>query len=149
MGYDILVPQCFFLDTKKISKETKYFFDKFPQLKINSEIFAANPKNLGSVQFIEVHNQNHKDLNKIVFANMFCNKGFKNKRKIDYILLAKCMYQIRGYLEVTKNTKDRNKINIWTNKFGSGFLGGNWNFIEQLMTDAWFPNNITVYSNEN
>lgn len=143
MGFDIMVIQPFFMSALNIGSSTKKIFQNFPSLEPNLEMFVSDKRNYGSVQFIEVNNRKNKDLNKIIFANMICNKPTSLKRKIDYILLAKCFFQISAYV---KNQKQNANIDIWTNRFTSKYLGGNWSFVEQMMSDAWIKNNILVFN---
>jgi hypothetical protein len=145
-GYDILVPQCFSLNIKHINKLTRSIYMYFPELSTNLEMFLANHKNYGQTQFIECYNRKNKNLNRIIFANMICVKNTKSKRKIDYILLAKCMSQIAIYLKNRISNKENDFTYIYGSKFGTGFLGGNWLFIEQLIQDSWDGFTTTIYN---
>lgn len=143
--YDILVPQCFSLNIKYINRLTQNLCTYFPELFTNLELFLTDKKNYGHTQFIECHNRKNKNLNRIIFANMICVKNTKSKRKIDYILLARCMSQIKTYLKNQTNNEN-DPIHIFGAKFGTGFLGGNWSFIEQLIQDSWDGFTTTIYN---
>lgn len=145
LGFDVMFIQPFFMNTSSVSSFAKQIFINFPSLEPNLEMFVSDKRNYGSVQFIEVNNRKNKDLNKIVFANMICNKPTSLKRKIDYILLAKCFLQIAAYIK-NQNQKQNSDIHIWTNRFTSKYLGGSWSFVEQMMADAWIKNNILVFN---
>lgn len=136
-GSDILVPQCFGNNIAHVSRLTQQLYRNFPELQANTEIFISNAKNFGRTQFIEIHNKNNKNFNKIIFANMLCNKITSHKRKIDYISLARCMSEISIYLKNRQKQTENDKTQIIGAKFGTGFLGGNWTFIEQLINDSW------------
>lgn len=144
-GYDLLVPQCFSANIKQLNKLTQNLCLHFPELLTNLELFLVDKKNYGHTQFIECNNRKNKNLNRIIFANMVCVKNTKLKRKIDYILLARCMSQVSGYINNQKN-KENDPINILGSKFGTGFLGGNWSFIEQLIQDSWDGFTTTIYN---
>ena len=148
MGFNILIPQCFSLDINKTSKISKSFFRMYPSLEANLEMFLSDSRNFGKTQFVTIDNKNNKNLNKIVFANMVCNKT-TGYRKLDYIMLAKCLYQIRGTIDANWNNPEKDKTVIYCTKFATSSIGGNWSFVEQLMQDAWPKNNIIVYRNLN
>jgi len=144
-GYDLLIPQCFDSNIKHLNKLTQNICIYFPELLTNLELFLVDKKNYGYTQFIECHNRKNKNLNRIIFANMVCIKNLKSKRKIDYILLARCMSQISTYIKNQTNTEN-DPIHICGAKFGTGFLGGNWSFIEQLIQDSWDGFTTTIYN---
>jgi hypothetical protein len=144
-GYDLLIPQCFSSNIKHLNKLTQNLCTYFPELSTNLELFLIDKKNYGYTQFIECQNRKNKNLNRIIFANMVCVRSTKSKRKIDYILLARCMSQVATYLKNQKNNEN-DQIHIFGAKFGTGFLGGNWSFIEQLMQDSWDGFSATIYN---
>jgi len=145
-GFDILLPQCISHNINIVSKLTQQIYSIFPELKTNTEIFVSNPKNYGHTQFVSLSNRHNKNLNKIVFANMICTKQRYHQRKIDYILLAKCMSDVSSFIKNQSTQKENDKIYIMASKFGTGFLGGNWSFIEQLIHDSWDGFTTTIYN---
>lgn len=145
-GFDVLLPQCIPHDTNMVSKLTQQLYSKFPEIKANTEIFASNPKNYGHTQFVTLSNAYNKNLNQIIFANMICTKQKYSQRKIDYILLAKCMSDIAMFVKKQCIQSDNDRIHIMAAKFGTGFLGGNWSFIEQMIHDSWYNITTTIYN---
>jgi len=148
-GYDILVPQCFSNNISQTNKLTQSLYKVFPDLLPNTELYISNVKNFGHTQFITVHNRHNKNLNKIIFANMLCIKQTKEKRKIDYILLARCLSEVSLFIKQSTTNKENDNIQIMSSRFGTGFLGGNWSFIEQLITDSWDSFTTTIYHYDN
>jgi hypothetical protein len=148
-GYDLLVPQCFGINTKTVNKLTQVLYNNFPGLSVNTELFISNNKNYGHTQFIEINNTYNKNLNKIIFANMVCIKNTKNKRKIDYISLARCLSDVSVFIKQKLSNAENDKIQIISSRFGTGFLGGNWSFIEQLVNDSWDSFTTTIYHYDN
>lgn len=144
-GFDLLFPQCISENHNAISKLTKEIYTLFPTLQVNTEFFVSNPKNYAHTQFLTISNKYNKNLNKIIFANMLCVKKTYNKRKINYVALARCMNEVSSYIKNESNNKDSDKIHIISSKFGTGFLGGNWSFIEQLINDSWENFTTTIY----
>lgn len=146
-GYDLVVPQCFFLKSKSYSLLTKNILKNFPTLTTNLEMFICDSKNYGHTQFVSLDNKHNKNLNKIIFANMLCAKYKSSKRKIDYISLAKCMSNISSFISHRLSNTENDGIQIISSKFGTGFFGGNWSFIEQLVNDSWgcYTTNIYTY----
>lgn len=105
-------------------------------------------KNLGHVQFI-VAKENKKNNNKIIFANMIAQNGTisrNNPRSLNYLALCKSMVSVSSYI---KNNIDPNEqqAQIHCPKFGSGLAGGNWNFIQDLISDIWSDLDIFIYDN--
>ena len=142
---NFLIPECYSLDSRDDSKFAHTIFELLPQLKINLDMYClSGAKNYGTVQFVEIPNVNGKNFGKIIFANMICKKHSKNYRSLDYIALSKTMESVCSYLN--KNRKNElDDINIITTKFGCGKSGGEWNFIEKLIEDAWANYNVQVY----
>lgn len=145
-GYDLLVPQCLGLNIRHMDKLTKNLCKYFPELLTNLELFVTDKKNYGHTQFIECANTKNKNLNRIIFANMICIKNTKARRKIDYVLLARCMSQIGIYLKNKSKNNENDPVHIFGSKFGTGFWGGNWLFIEQLIQDSWDGFTTTIYN---
>jgi hypothetical protein len=105
-------------------------------------------KNLGHTQFI-VARENKKNNNKIIFANMISQNGTmsrNNPRPLNYLALCKSMVSVVSY---TKTNIDSNEqqVQIHCPKFGSGLAGGNWAFIQDLISDIWSGLNVFVYDN--
>lgn len=145
-GFDILIPQCISPNIGTVSKLTQQLYCIFPELKINTEIFVSNNKNYGHTQFIQTPNKHNKNLNRLIFANMVCVKSNNAKRKINYVLLARCMSEISQYIKGEIKNQDNDRIYIMGSKFGTGFFGGNWFFIEQLINDSWDGFTTTIYN---
>lgn len=145
-GYDIIVPRCLGFNSY-VDRYSQNIYDVFPSLQTNIELYIADPRNYGNTQFIVFDNLKNKNLNKIVFANMFCIKKTKSKRKVDYILLAKSLFNIGKYINHYLANSESSRINIWTNKIGCGYFGGNWKFIEEMINDAWGQYDTIVYNN--
>lgn len=145
-GYDIIVPQCFSLNINQSGKLCQKLYGFFPNLYQNLEIFVSDKKHYAHTQFVECNNINNKNLNKLIFANMICVKNTKAKRKLDYISLAKCMSEISLYIKNRVVNTENDQIQIVGSKFGTGFLGGNWTFIEQLICDSWENLTTTIYN---
>lgn len=148
-GHDLLVPQCFSINIKSINQLTQALYKNFPGLSVNTELFISNHKNYGHTQFIEINNIHNKNLNKIIFANMVCIKNTKDKRKIDYISLARCLSEVSIFIKQKLLNTENDKIQIISSRFGTGFLGGNWSFIEQLINDSWDSFTTTIYHYDN
>ena len=144
---NILIPECYGLDSRDDSKFSQKLFELFPQLKANLDMYRTNTKNYGSVQFIDIPNVNGKNFGKIIFANMICKMKSKT-RSLYYIALAKTMVSVSNYLTSIKKDELEN-IDIIATKFGSGRSGGDWHFIEKLIEDAWFNHNIQIYYGKN
>lgn len=146
-GHDIIVPQCFMFKSQTYSLLSKNIFKHFPVLQNNLEMFTHEYKNYGNTQFVVIENKHNKNLNKIIFANMLCAKYRTSNRKINYIALAKSMSQIASFISSTVSNTENDDIQISSSKFGTGFLGGHWPFIAQLINDSWpqYTTNIYTY----
>jgi O-acetyl-ADP-ribose deacetylase (regulator of RNase III) len=124
---------------------------KYPEVKANYHLLGNSflRNNLGYVQFIEVYN-NQKYGHKLIVANMIAQNGIKrnnNPRPLNYIALAKAMLGVSLYIKGMQ-AKNRDYASKWTihcPKFGSGLAGGNWNFISEMITDAWKDYSVFVY----
>jgi hypothetical protein len=125
--------------------------DKYPETKVNYHLLGVSflKNNLGYTQFIEVfNNQNYG--HKLIIANMIAQNGLKkhnNNRPLNYIALSKCMLSVSLYVKAMqiKNKEYTGKWTIHCPKFGSGLAGGNWNFISDLIVDAWKDTSVFVY----
>lgn len=144
-GCDVLFPQCVSENQSAITRLNKEIYALFPSLQIDTEFFVSNPKNYAHTQFLTIPNTHNKNLNKIIFANMFCVKKNHTKRKISYVALARCMNDVYTYIKKESSREDSDKIQIMSAKFGTGFIGGNWSFIEQLINDSWDSFTTTIY----
>lgn len=91
------------------------------------------PYELGNTQFVRVTET-------ICIANMVAQKGIHNK-PIRYRHLANCMHQVGDFCckfrKHLDNIGDNRSITIRAPKFGAGLAEGNWQFIEQLITEIW------------
>jgi hypothetical protein len=114
----------------------------FPIAKENYHLLGKQNV-LGYVQFVEVAKNKNYD-HKIVIANMIAQNGTiskNNQRPLNYYSLVRCMASVNNYC--SQNFNNENKIQIHCPKFGCGLAGGNWNFIQDLITDIW--KNIPVF----
>jgi hypothetical protein len=129
--------------------------NRYPEVKANYHLLGQSflRNNLGHVQFIEVmHNKKYG--HKLVFANMIAQNGVRNKsnfRPLNYIALAKSMHSVAIYIKgMAASNKDyASKWTIHCPKFGSGLAGGNWNFISDMIADAWRDTPVYVYQHQN
>lgn len=72
----------------------------------------------------------------LIVLDMYAQDGIgTDRRRLNYIALAKCM-------EYITNTYPSRKI--FAPQFGSGLAGGDWDFIEQLIHDAWVSHGFDV-----
>lgn len=119
--------------------------NKYPEVKENFHMLGNQAK-LGHVQYIKVLEE-PKHKHRLVFANMIAqNKtiGPKNIKPLSYEHLVQCMIDVRNHANaISKNTES--KVEIHCPKFGSGLAGGNWNFIEELISEIWSQFSVTVY----
>lgn len=70
------------------------------------------------------------------FVNMFA-QTLGGDRPLYYNFLSECMTDVMD--EVCEKEGEIHSV-----KFGSGLAGGNWSFIEELITDIWLANKIPV-----
>ena len=129
----VIIPNAIGLNNSGHSKFSNILYQKFPSIKDNIEL--SNKQQLGNSQYIVV--QSNKQKNQIICANMFCkqNRG-KYNRVLDYGALASCMLQVRSRAKNLSNNTDK-KIQIHSPKFGTGFAGGDWRTISNLINDIW------------
>jgi hypothetical protein len=125
--------------------------DKYPETKENYHLLGNSflRNNLGYVQFIEVA-KNQKYGHKLIIANMIAQNGVKktnNPRPLNYVALGKCMLSVSVYARALKASGKENhsSCEIHAPKFGSGLAGGNWNFISDMIDDAWKDFNVFIY----
>lgn len=120
----------------------------YPIVKENFHLLG-NKAMLGQTQFISVY-KDKKFGHELIFANMIAQNGTvssKNKRPLNYLALVKCMNTISTY--VSKMDKTESRVQIHAPKFGSGLAGGNWLFIQELITDIWRDCPVFVYTYNN
>jgi hypothetical protein len=88
---------------------------------------------LGEMQTVCIDN--------ICVVNMVAQQGLGGPRPLKYPALGKCMLGVRDFI------KSQFVGAIHAPMFGSGLAGGNWNFIEQMILDAWVNFGIptTIY----
>jgi len=129
----VIIPNAIGLNGTGNSKFSNILYSKFPAIKGNIEL--SNKQQLGSSQYIVAASNQQK--NQIICANMFCKhtKG-KYNRVIDYGALASCMLQVRTRAKTISSNTDK-KIQIHSPKFGTGFAGGDWRTISNLINDIW------------
>lgn len=89
---------------------------------------------LGEVQFVNVSEQPQ-----ITVANMVA-QTLGGKRPLFYNELAKCMDRVARYMEFSAGPGAQ----IVAPMFGSKLAGGDWNFVEELITDCWLKRDIPV-----
>ena len=119
---------------------------RFPIVKDNFHLLGKKAK-LGSTQFV-VAKQNKEYQHSIIFANMISQNGLissLNPRPLNYAALIYSMNEINGYIKNLKSTTETMNVEIHCPKFGSGLAGGEWNFIENLITDIWKNLLIFIY----
>ena len=129
----VIIPNAINTLSQFESKFSNILYKKFPIVKNNIEL--SNKKKLGSIQCISV--DTNKQKNQTICANMYCkhNKGCYN-RMLDYGALASCMLQVRAQAKIIANNTEK-KIQIHSPKFGTGFAGGDWKTIANLVNDIW------------
>jgi len=99
---------------------------------------------LGYTQFVIAKHDKISD-KKIIFANMLAQNGTISKfnsRPLNYFHLAICMKNVHNYI---MDNFDFEETQIHCPKFGSGLAGGNWKFIQDLITDIWVSTDTVVY----
>lgn len=109
---------------------------RFPVAKNNySTLFNHSTPlaKLGDVQFVKVENSPE-----IVVCNMFAQHKVGGVRPLRYNALAACMDKVGTYVA------DPETLAIHAPLFGAGLAGGNWEFIEKLIEDAWLQRGIDV-----
>jgi hypothetical protein len=120
--------------------------EKYPIVKENFHLLG-NKASLGQTQFITVY-KDKKFGHELIFANMIAQNGVvaqNNKRPLNYAALCKCMISVASYIK--QRNDNESKVQIHAPKFGSGLAGGNWLFIQELITDIWKDFSVVVYTN--
>lgn len=121
--------------------------NRYPIVKENYHLLGNKflQNNLGYVQFIET-NKDKTFGHKLIFANMIAQNNIiskKNPRPLNYLALVKCMNQINMF--VSKNFNNDTSVEIHAPRFGCGLAGGNWNFVEELISDIWTNIPVRIY----
>lgn len=117
----------------------------YPIVKENFHLLG-NKATLGHTQFVSVFKEKTYGY-QIIFANMIAQNGTisqSNSRPLNYFALGKCMYDVASYIK--QNFDQDHRVQIHAPKFGSGLAGGNWLFIQELISDIWSNIPVFVYS---
>lgn len=112
--------------------------NNYPTVAENYFFWYTNPYStprfeLGNTQFVKVNKT-------ITFANMIAQdsvKSINNPKPIKYKALANCMQAVAEKAE-------KNDFQIIAPMFGSQLAGGNWKFIEELISELWYNFNVTI-----
>lgn len=118
----------------------------YPIVKENFHLLG-HKATLGQTQFVSVC-KDKKFGHELIFANMIAQKGVASqsyKRPLNYGALAKCMMSVASY--INQRTDKESRMQIHAPKFGSGLSGGNWLFIQELITDIWKDFSVFIYTN--
>lgn len=111
--------------------------EKFPAAKQSyltwQKVNADMPFEQGNTQFVMGSSEKGKP--PIIICNMVA-QTLGGVRPLNYIHLAKCMVQVRERL-IAARSDGATPYEIHAPMFGSGLAGGDWNFIEQMIEDAW------------
>ena len=103
-------------------------------------------QNLGNVEFWDSRVNGWPE--DTIVCNMVAQHDYQsdeNPRPINYIALAKCMGKVEEVLTIRKRVLGNARpIRIHCPKFGSDLAGGNWDFILNLIEDAWLNVGIDV-----
>jgi hypothetical protein len=103
------------------------------------------PFALGETQFVRV-----RSTPEVIVCNM-CAQTLGGKRPLYYNHLAACMNAV-GKMAINARENftsifphfHRKTVAIHTVLFGAGLAGGNWDFIKELIEDAWIKRDIPV-----
>ena len=124
--------------------------EKFPIVKENYHMLGKTflKNNLGYSQFIKVY-EDQKYNHQLFVVNMIAQNGIKNPtnhRPLNYAALVKCMINVSQFIisNYSIGTKTE-KIEIHAPKFGCGLAGGNWNFVQDLISDIWGKYSVFIY----
>jgi hypothetical protein len=129
----VIIPNAIGLNNTGNSKFSNILYRKFPAVKDNIDL--SNKQKLGNTQYINLQTNEYK--NQIVCVNMFCkHQTGKYDRVLDYGALSSCMLQVRSQARNLMSTTDK-KVQIHSPKFGTGFAGGDWRTISNLINDIW------------
>lgn len=125
---------------------TKDLSERYPIVRENFHLLGAAAK-LGKVQYIEV-DKNKIYGYKLIVANMIAQNGTigpKNSRPLNYAALVYCMADVKNYCDSLNNNLESNGVEIHAPKFGSGLAGGDWFFIQELISDIWKKYETFIY----
>ena len=75
---------------------------------------------------------------RVFVCNMVAQRGVGGVRPLRYTALASCMEKVGD-----RAKQERHPI-IYAPFFGSDLAGGDWNFVEKLIEDAWISRKIPV-----
>lgn len=124
----------------------KMISEVFPLVKENFSILP-NTKLIGYAGHVQYCNvkQDKKYRNCIIVANIIHPiLSKKRKRILNYGILIKAMQDISSHIQKIKKDTDTTPI-ILTNKIGTGYYGGNWSFISDIIDDVWPNISVTVF----
>lgn len=129
----IIIPNLVSVNIEDSSKFSSLLCKKFPEVEANLNLISKTQ--LGTNQYIKLITNKHKS--QVVCANMFCKhpKG-KYNRMLDYGALSACMLHLRANAKNMASNLDKN-VQIHSAKFGTGFAGGDWRTISNLINDIW------------
>lgn len=131
----VLIPNSCNTDNNIVSKFSTLIYDQYPIVKQN--ILLNHQNKIGTNKYITLLD-NTKTKSQIIIANMFCeSKNTYSKRNINYGALAMCMMDINKYCREYNKINSDKKIQIHSPKFGTGFSGGDWKTIANLIDDIW------------
>jgi hypothetical protein len=126
--------------------------ENFPASHLNYQLLTKKflSDNSGYCQIVECKYDKKKN-NKIFVANMIAQDTYRPldpKRTLNYFYLMKAMYNIGVFIDKNiKETEGDVLFEIHSPKFGTGFPGGKWELIKDLMEDVWKYRNVHVYQN--
>ena len=128
---------------KNISGFSKELYNRYPILE--KTISTSNaPKKLCSTLIVD---ENINTKAKVIVANMYCQPGKKNNsRFLHYGQLVYCMYEIKNFINNLRIEYPDFVAELHCPRFGTGSAGGNWQFIEELISDIWGLNHVFIYN---
>lgn len=89
---------------------------------------------LGNIQSVKISSD-------LTIINMLCQNGYASKLgngiPLSYHALKLCLEKVQF--------RNKDKIQIWMPKIGSGLAGGNWNTIEKMIESTLINTNVTVF----
>lgn len=122
---------------------------------------VTHPFELGEIQLVDMYrdhtvdpvvNSDWKDPTKYTeVVNMLAQDGFRrenNPRPVRYDALASCMMKLRDLICLRRSDGSSGAFKpaeIHCPEFGAHLGGGNWDFIEELITDIWVKADIDVH----
>jgi hypothetical protein len=129
----IIIPNIMDINNQDNSKFSNILCERFPEVRMNLNL--GSKQKLGTNQYVTLVTNEHKS--QIICANMFCKqpKG-KYNRMLDYGALCACMLHLRANAKNITSNSDKS-VQIHSAKFGTGFAGGDWRTISNLVNDIW------------